>query len=650
MKWNHLWEHFGIQKKMGLYILLISIMPISILIIARSYALEEAIYEEKKVNLRYQTDLVISQINIYYSDFLSGKYETTDEAKIAASTMVMNFRYGNNLSNYFWIQARYENNTPYMVMHPYFPGLNGSATTEVDAAAFQTMVEVLAEIQELDEDPNEGFIEYEWPAQYNDTQRYITKLSYIVLFEEWDWILGTGFYIDDIEETVQKNLTTDLLLMFLTYGILGLIIFSLIFKELKEKEQFEKSLKLSNVQSQHDIEERKKIEKQLKETQGKLLQSQKMDALGRFAGGIAHDFNNLLTVITGLSDMMIEGLTDNQQDLKEDLQEILNAGNKAAALTRQILTFSRKQIIQPKVININDLIKTMIKMLKRLMGENISIIMHLAPDLGNILVDIDQMGQVIMNLLVNASDAMPNGGSVIIETKNIYLSTEMIRGNNTPGDYIQISITDTGTGMDDHQLSHLFEPFYTTKEQGKGTGLGLSTVYGIVQQCKGEISVYSHLETGTTFNVYFPQISLPASKITAQNSIPPAILKGHETILVVEDESYLRKFILRVLTSSGYTVLDSEDPLHALDISRNYSKEIHMLLTDIIMPKMAGNELADIITQERSSILVLFMSGYSEKAIDIQGVLKEGLNFLSKPFSPSDLLWKIRAIFSDNEN
>jgi CheY-like chemotaxis protein len=347
---------------------------------------------------------------------------------------------------------------------------------------------------------------------------------------------------------------------------------------------------------------------------------------------------------------MIEGLTDNQQDLKEDLQEILNAGNKAAALTRQILTFSRKQIIQPKVININDLIKTMIKMLKRLMGENISIIMHLAPDLGNILVDIDQMGQVIMNLLVNASDAMPNGGSVIIETKNIYLSTEMIRGNNTPGDYIQISITDTGTGMDDHQLSHLFEPFYTTKEQGKGTGLGLSTVYGIVQQCKGEISVYSHLETGTTFNVYFPQISLPASKITAQNSIPPAILKGHETILVVEDESYLRKSILRVLTSSGYTVLDSEDPLHALDISRNYSKEIHMLLTDIIMPKMAGNELADIITQERSSILVLFMSGYSEKAIDIQGVLKEGLNFLSKPFSPSDLLWKIRAIFSDNEN
>ncbi len=650
MKWNHFWEHFGIQKKMGLYILLISIMPISILIIARSYALEEAIYEEKKVNLRYQTDLVISQINTYYSDFLSGKYETAEEAKIAASTMIMNFRYGNNLSNYFWIQARYENNTPYMVMHPYFPELNGSATTEVDAAAFQTMVDVLAEIQELDEDPNEGFIEYEWPAQYNDTQRYITKLSYVVLFEEWDWILGTGFYIDDIEETVQKNLTTDLLLMFLTYGILGLIIFSLIFKELKEKEQFEKSLKLSNVQSQHDIEERKKIEKQLKETQGKLLQSQKMDALGRFAGGIAHDFNNLLTVITGLIDVMIEGLTDNQQDLKEDLQEILNAGNKAAALTRQILTFSRKQIIQPKVININDLIKTMIKMLKRLMGENISIIMHLAPDLGNILVDIDQMGQVIMNLLVNASDAMPNGGSVIIETKNIYLSTEMIRGNNTPGDYIQISITDTGTGMDDHQLSHLFEPFYTTKEQGKGTGLGLSTVYGIVQQCKGEISVYSHLETGTTFNVYFPQINLPASKITPQNTISPDILKGHETILVVEDEPYLRKFILRVLTSSGYTVLDSEDPLHALDISRNYSKEIHMLLTDIIMPKMAGNELADIITQERSSILVLFMSGYSEKAIDIQGVLKEGINFLSKPFSPSDLLWKIRAIFSDNEN
>ena len=648
-KISQYWDQLSIQKKMVLYILLISIIPLSTLLIERSYSLESVIYTEKKLSLNYQADLALSQIDGYYQDFQSGKYESSLDAKLAAMSMVNKLRYGEDNLNYFWIQARYENNTPYMVLHPYFPGLNGSAETEVDDDAYRTMVDVLAEIQELDEDPNEGFIEYEWPAQHNDTHNFIHKLSYVILYEEWDWIIGTGIYIDDIQDIVRENLLIDLIIMLLTYGTLGIIIFSLILKELKEKDHFQQSLEQNNVLLRDDIEKRKKIEEELKETQDKLVQSQKMDALGRFAGGIAHDFNNLLTVINGLSEMMIDSLTDDHQYMKEDLQEILNTGNRAAALTRQILAFSRKQIIQPKVINVNDLIQNMLNMLKRLMGENISIKLHLAPDLENVFIDVGQMEQVFMNLFVNARDAMPNGGSLIIETHNRTIAAGIIKNNVAPGVYTQISVTDSGIGIDERKLSHIFEPFYTTKEQGKGTGLGLSTVYGIVQQNKGDISVYSHLGSGTTFNIYFPQINLPISKIHAPEIFISDTHKGEETILLVEDEDFLRNYIHRVLTSNGYTVLDVEDPFHALEIFRNYSKEIHMLLTDIIMPKMTGNQLADIITQENSSILVLFMSGYSERAIDIQGVLKEGINFIPKPFSSGELLRKIKTVFNNEK-
>jgi signal transduction histidine kinase/ActR/RegA family two-component response regulator len=469
------------------------------------------------------------------------------------------------------------------------------------------------------------------------------------LYEEWNWILGTGVYIDDIQEIVLKSFITDFLLMFLIYSILGIISFTLIFRELKVKEHFQKSLAENIVLLREDIEKRKRIEKELKETQSKLLQSQKMDALGRFAGGIAHDFNNLITVINGLCDIIMPTLEDNQQSVKEDLQDIHNAGDRAAELTRQILTFSRKQITQPKVINVNKSIRTMVNMVKRLLEENISISMDLAPDLENILIDVTQLEQVIMNLFVNARDAMPSGGSLIVETRNRYISAELFNSDINPGSYTQISISDTGIGMNESQLSHIFEPFFTTKEQGKGTGLGLSTVYGIVQQNEGEITVYSHLGRGTTFTVYFPQINSPASIISIPDTSMPDTLKGPETILMVEDDEFLRKYIRRVLISSDYTVLEAEDALQAIELSRNYSNEIHMLLTDVILPKMTGKELADLIVQERTSIIVLFMSGYSEKVIDIQGVVKEGFNFLHKSFSSNELLRKIKTTFLEEK-
>ena len=386
-----------------------------------------------------------------------------------------------------------------------------------------------------------------------------------------------------------------------------------------------------------DITERKNLENQL-------LQAQKMEAVGRLAGGIAHDFNNLLTVITGYCNLLLDGL-DDDSPLRNDLEEIKKAGNRATSLTGQLLAFSRKQVLQPKVLDLNALIGDMEKMLHRLIGEDIELATVLNKNPGRIKADPGQIEQVIMNLVINAKDSMPKGGKLTIETGNVYLDEEYSEQHVAviPGNYIMLAITDTGTGMDRETLVKIFEPFFTTKEKDKGTGLGLSTVYGIVKQSGGYIFAYSEVSSGTTFKIYLPQWRETFEK-GRQESASVETLKGSETVLLVEDEDSVRNLTRRVLRKHGYTVIEAAGGKQALEICREYPGEIHLLLTDVIMPRMGGKELSEELIRRYPDMKVLFVSGYTENAILNHGVLKEGINFLQKPFSPVVILKKVREV------
>ncbi|MHA1745327.1 MAG: PAS domain S-box protein, partial [Promethearchaeota archaeon] len=383
-----------------------------------------------------------------------------------------------------------------------------------------------------------------------------------------------------------------------------------------------------------------------KEVQERYLQAQKMEAIGQFAGGIAHDFNNLLTVITGFSHLLLDTIPEEYNEFCGDLREILKAGNRATELTKQLLAFSRKQIFQPKVIDLNHLLQNMEKMVRRLIGEDVSLILSTYDQLGHTLVDPGQIEQVIMNLVVNARDAMPHGGTLTVETANFFLPPQKTPSTLNPGEYVQISISDTGIGISPSQLGHIFEPFFTTKEVGKGTGLGLSTVFGIIKQSNGDITVSSQVGNGSTFTILLPVVDRPLIDVTPSGSSETGALRGSETIVVVEDEELLRSYIIRILTSNGYHVLSAEDPTRALEIFHTYEDPIHLLITDVVMPIMNGKSLVDLLHQDVPDLLVLFMSGYTERAIVDHGILKQGLNFLPKPFSSTDLLHLVKTLLS----
>ena len=384
-----------------------------------------------------------------------------------------------------------------------------------------------------------------------------------------------------------------------------------------------------------DITERKQLETQLQ-------QSRKMEAVGRLAGGIAHDFNNLLTIITGYTDLALSR-PNVPLDLRSDIERIEHAAGRAATLVRQLLAFSRKQVLQPKILDLNAIVVNMEKLLRRLIDDNIEMSTSVRDDLGKVKADPAQIEQVIMNLVVNARDAMPNGGRLLLETSNVSLDPAYAFEHTpvTPGNYVMLAVSDTGIGMDSQTVAHIFEPFYTTKESGRGTGLGLSTVYGIVKQSGGYIWVYSELAKGSTFKIYLPRV-----EEIVENESPkrPSLQdhRGSETILLVEDEDAVRDLVKTILSSHGYQVIVARDPSHAEEIVRKYPGEIHLLLTDVVMPGTGGRELADSILRSRPNIRVLFMSGYTENVITSGGLLEEGLAFLQKPFSPAVLLQRIR--------
>jgi len=389
---------------------------------------------------------------------------------------------------------------------------------------------------------------------------------------------------------------------------------------------------------QEDVTDTRSLEAQLR-------QAQKMEAVGRLAGGVAHDFNNLLTVITSYSQLLLEDMAA-ADPRRADLQEIQRAAIGAAGLTRQLLAFSRQQVLEPRVLNLNDVLSAAGKMLQRLIGEDVALQLTLAPDLGNVKADPGQIEQVIMNLAVNARDAMPDGGKMTIETSNIDLDVSYAAQHAVvaPGSYILVAVTDTGSGMDEPTKARLFEPFFTTKEIGRGTGLGLATVYGIVKQSNGYIWVYSELGHGTSFKVYLPRVSEAAA--AAAETRPLLLNGGTETILLAEDASGVRAVAQEILTRLGYTVLVATDGHAALELARARTEPIHLLVTDVIMPEMSGRQLADRLKEQRPELKVLFVSGYTDDAIVRHGMLEPGIAFLQKPFTPQTLARKVREVLS----
>lgn len=391
---------------------------------------------------------------------------------------------------------------------------------------------------------------------------------------------------------------------------------------------------------QTDISERKRIELQYR-------QAQKMEAIGRLAGGIAHDFNNLLTIILGCSDLALNS-TNPESLIREHLQQIKLAGERGANLTRQLLAFSRKQVLETRLLNLNDVINDISKMLLRLIGEDVEYATNLDSKLGMIKADPSQLEQVILNLVVNARDAMPHGGRITIETKNVELDERFVRERPevTPGAYVLMTIRDTGCGMTPEVMAHMYEPFFTTKEGGRGTGLGLATVYGIVKQSNGYIYADSQPDQGTSFSVYFPRAQSTEIVETRMGNTE-MFPKGKETVLLIEDDPNVRKLNTQVLENKGYKVLVAKNGAEAVQVAESHPSTIHMVVTDVVMPGMTCRELTERITMLRPTAKILYVSGYSVDALTTQGIMNAEFCMLQKPFPPFALIRKVRELLKD---
>jgi two-component system, cell cycle sensor histidine kinase and response regulator CckA len=400
---------------------------------------------------------------------------------------------------------------------------------------------------------------------------------------------------------------------------------------------------LRMIGSMVDLTDQKAAEAERHQLEEQLRQAQKMEAIGKLAGGIAHDFNNLLTAVRGNAELLLEA-DALDADVRDGLQEIAKAADRAASLTRQLLAFSRRQVLQPRIVDVNRVVIDMEKMLARLIGEHITLLTALDPTIAMIKADPSQIEQVILNLTVNARDAMPNGGMLTIQTGEAEL-TESDRTRHsyiTPGRYVRLMVRDNGVGMERETLDRAFEPFFTTKEPGKGTGLGLSTVYGVVKQSGGYIWAESHPAGGTEFRIYLPAVSEDAD-LTAQRTaaVPHARV---ETVLVVEDESSVRSLVRRILERRGYNVLTAENGVQALELVSAYTDPIALVITDVVMPNMGGRELSLELAQLRPELRILYMSGYTEDEVVRHGVNEQAVSFISKPFSSDALLDKIRSM------
>ena len=393
-----------------------------------------------------------------------------------------------------------------------------------------------------------------------------------------------------------------------------------------------------------DLTKLKRSETALRQSEAQLRHAHKMEAVGRLAGGVAHDFNNLLSVVLSYAEMLLADMKPGEP-MREDVEEIRKAGTRAADLTRQLLMFSRQQVLATKVLDLKEVLASMDKMLQRIHGADVDLVSLPTQLLGSVRADPSSVEQVIMNLVVNARDAMPTGGKLTMETSNVVLDEAYARGHLgvKPGPHVMLAVTDTGTGIDKATLGRIFEPFYTTKALGKGTGLGLSTVFGIVQQSGGSVWVYSELGVGTTFKVYLPRVD-GAVETAARPVEPPTTLRGLETILLVEDDDQVRVVARGILRKNGYHVIDARHAGEALLYSEEHVGTIHLLLTDVVMPQMGGPALAKRLASARPDMKVLCMSGYTDDSIVRHGVLEAHIAYLQKPFTPHALMTRVREV------
>jgi len=390
---------------------------------------------------------------------------------------------------------------------------------------------------------------------------------------------------------------------------------------------------------------RARLQKKHRQMEEQFHQAQKMEVVGRLAGGIAHDFNNLLTVIHISSQHLERGL-DPEDPLWSHVQRVQDAGQRAANLTRHLLAFSRQEIVEPQVLNLNQVLGELDKMLRRIIGEDVDLTLLPAGELWPAKIDPTQVEQIVINLAINARDAMPDGGKLTIETANVVLDEAYAARHveAEPGEYILLTVSDNGVGMSDKVKPRIFEPFFTTKEEGKGTGLGLATVFGIVKQNRGHIRVYSEPGEGTTFKIFLPHVSETSPVPSTQSTGDAAPSRGSETLLLVEDEPPVRELTRDILIAQGYRVLTAMDGEGALQVAKGYEGPIHLLLADVVMPRLSGRALADQLRSSRPEMRVLFISGYTDDAIVHHGVLAEGTNFLSKPFGLEALARKVRSV------
>ncbi|MBN1293834.1 MAG: cache domain-containing protein [Candidatus Latescibacteria bacterium] len=700
---------------------------------------KNSIWDRKRETIR---ELTISAWNTltYYHSLETENKLSLEEAQSAAISHIKIMRYGREMKDYFWINDKH----PVMIMHPYLPELDGTNLSNyADPEGKLLFVEFVKTVSLQ----GEGYVEYMWQWQ-DDPGRIVPKISFVKLFEPWNWIIGTGMYVEDVKAEIglmTRNMTALSVVSLFTISLLLIYIImqniksdrqrrevdgalrksELRFREMVEllpeiiyemdssgmltfvnnqafemtgysKTDLQNGLKGSDLLIESDRERAKKNIKRILSAisigmteytalrkdgstfpvltrsmpifnEGRVVglrgimidiserlqlesqfhQAQKMESIGRLAGGIAHDFNNLLTVIMGNAELAIMlNSSDSSGVVEKELMEIKKTAARATNLTRKLLAFSRHQIIEPHIINLNNMLMEMDKMLRRLIGEDIELITLLAEELWPVKADPGQIEQIITNLVVNARDAMPNGGKLTIETENISINDDMMSyyADTIPGDYVLITVCDTGIGMDEATKAHIFEPFFTTKEKGRGTGLGLATCYGIVKQNNGNIYVTSRLNKGAKFTIYLPRTYGSGSDTTIIDKISD-LPRGSETILLVEDDQSMRNMVSRILVNQGYRIIEASHGEEALRVIEKHSSDkINLMLTDVIMPQMGGKELAERVDELEKDIKVLFMSGYTNETIDTQGVLEPGIKFLQKPFTPEILIKKIREV------